>query len=76
VLRESLALVACGTALGFVGALGAARYLESLLYGVTAREPLAFGAVALLFLAVAAAAAWLPARSAAAVDPLTAIRHE
>ena len=39
-------------------------------------EPLAFGAVAVLFLAIAAAAAWLPARSAAAVDPLSTIRHE
>jgi ABC-type lipoprotein release transport system permease subunit len=39
-------------------------------------EPLAFGAVAVLFLAVAAAAAWLPARSTAAVDPLSTIRHE
>jgi predicted permease len=76
VLRESLLLVVCGVALGFLGALGAARYLESLLYGVTAREPLAFGAVAVLFLGVAAAAAWLPARAAAGVDPLTAIRHE
>jgi hypothetical protein len=76
VLRESLVLVVCGVALGFLGALGAARYLETLLYGVTAREPLAFGAVAVLFLAVAAVAAWLPARAAAGVDPLTTIRHE
>ena len=50
VLRESLVLVTCGIALGFAGALGATRYLESLLYGVTARDPLVFGAVAVLFL--------------------------
>jgi predicted permease len=76
VMRDAVTLVAVGVVLGFAAAFGAARYLESLLYGITAYDPAVFGGVALLFLALAAAAAWLPARTAAAVDPLTTIRHE
>ena len=59
-----------------VPAAAATRYMEGLLYGVTARDPLTFAAVGAGFLAVAIAASCLPARQAATVDPLTTLRAE
>jgi ABC-type lipoprotein release transport system permease subunit len=52
------------------------RYLRSLLFGVTPHDPFTFAAVSAIVLAVAAAAAWVPARRASRVDPLVALRHE
>jgi len=62
--------------LGLLGALAFTRLLEGLLYGVSARDPLTFAGIAALLAAVALLATWLPARRAARVDPLLAIRNE
>jgi putative ABC transport system permease protein len=56
--------------------LGLARLLKGSLYGVRAADPVTFVSMAALWLAVAALAAWLPARRAARVDPLIALRCE
>ncbi len=76
VLGESAALTAVGIALGVAGAAAATRYLEGMLFGLTPLDPATFVAVSLLFAAVAALAAWVPARRATAVSPLTALRCE
>lgn len=80
-LRRGLALAAGGLAAGLLVALGAARLLGSLLYGtllygVTPADPLTFAGVAVLLLATALAACYLPARRATRVDPMTALRYE
>lgn len=67
--------VAVGLAAGAGLALGLTRYLGSLLYGVTARDPATFAGLAVLLAAVALVAAWLPARRAARIDPMTAMRE-
>ena len=71
-----LRLAAWGTAFGAVGALGITRVIGSLLYNVTPTDPVSFGGVMALMLAVAAAAAYLPARRATLVDPMVALRAE
>jgi putative ABC transport system permease protein len=76
VVGQGLALAVAGAVIGVVAAAALTRLMSSLLYGVTATDPLTFGAVALLLLLVAAGAAWLPARRATAVDPLVALRSE
>ena len=76
VLRQGLALCAAGTALGAAAAALLTRTLESRLFGVHAGDPRVFlGAVAVLG-AVALLASWVPARRAAGVDPVTALRAE
>jgi putative ABC transport system permease protein len=74
VVRQSMAPVALGLAAGIAAALVAARVLGSLLYEVSARDPLTISAVAALLAAVALAASYVPARRATAVDPLDALR--
>lgn len=76
VLRQSLALTAIGVALGLIGAGFAGRYVESLLFGVKPLDAGTFVAVASIFVSVAALAAYVPARRAAKVDPLIALRCE
>jgi predicted permease len=76
VLGQGLTLALLGTALGLVGAAAASRLIKNLLYGVEALDPVAFGAVPLVLLAVATLAVWLPARRAASVEPVTALRTE
>ena len=58
------------------GSLGLTRFLSRYLFEVKATDPLTFGAVSLLLLGVALLASWLPARRAAKVDPLVALRTE
>jgi len=65
-----------GVGIGLVAAVFAARWLESLLFEVQARDPIVFSAVALVMIGVALLASYLPARRASAVDPLVAIRME
>jgi putative ABC transport system permease protein len=68
--------VVLGLVAGLAGALAVARLFRSLLFGIAPADPMAIGAVALVLLGAAALACYLPARRAAALDPLTALRHE
>ncbi|HEY0512773.1 MAG TPA: ABC transporter permease [Thermoanaerobaculia bacterium] len=76
VMRQGAVLMAVGIGLGLLGAFAFTRVLANLLYGVSARDPLTFGGIAALLAAVALVATWLPARRAARVDPVVAIRTE
>jgi predicted permease len=76
VLGESLRLVLTGLVIGLAAALGTTRWIASLLFGLTPTDPLTLALATLLLLAVAALAGWLPARRAARVDPMVALRHE
>jgi predicted lysophospholipase L1 biosynthesis ABC-type transport system permease subunit len=76
VLGQGLAHTALGLALGLVGAAALTRLMERLLFGITALDPVAFGAAPALLLAVACAACLVPARRAAAADPAEALRSE
>jgi ABC-type antimicrobial peptide transport system permease subunit len=76
VLSQGLTLALLGTALGLVGAAAASQLVKNLLYGVSSLDPVAFAAVPLVLLAVATLAVWLPARRAASVEPVTALRTE
>ena len=74
VLRESVALVATGIAIGVPATLVATRLIASRLFGVTATDPVTMLSAVLLMFAVAALAGFLPARRAALVDPMVALR--
>ncbi len=76
VLRQSLRLSGLGLLLGFAGALGVGGLLESMLYGVTAFDPLTFLMVFGIFTIVSGIACLIPARRATKIDPLAALRHE
>jgi putative ABC transport system permease protein len=75
-LAWGLKLVLVGTVLGVLGTLAGARVIASLLYGISATDPAVLGGVILLLVAVASAAAFIPAHRAARVDPVVALRHE
>ena len=76
VVGQGMSLVVVAVILGLRGALGAAGVLTSLLFGVSARDPLTYGAVVLTLTVVAMAACWLPARRASTVSPQTALRQD
>jgi len=76
VASNSLALGVAGVLIGLAGALAASRLLSGLLFGVSATDPLTLGAVAAALVAAALAASYFPARRAAHVDPLVALRDE
>jgi putative ABC transport system permease protein len=76
VLRQGVKLVGIGVVIGLAGAWALTRVLTTLLYEVKPTDPLTFAAVPVLLIAVAILACWLPARQAASVDPLTALRYE
>lgn len=76
VLRYGAGLTLIGTALGFVASLAATRVLSSMLFEVRANDPQTFLAVALLLMAVVLGASYIPARRAAKVDPMVALRYE
>ena len=76
ILRESLTLVVLGVLVGVAISVGATRWIASLLFGLPANDPITYGCVALLLLAVATVACLLPARRAAKIDPMVALRTE
>ena len=76
IVRQGIALVVGGLVLGLIGGLLATRVLRSLLFEVGPHDPLAFGAGALVLLAVSAAACYLPARRATRVDPVEVLKEE
>jgi ABC-type antimicrobial peptide transport system permease subunit len=76
ILRDSLILTAVGVVFGLPLALSGTRWLKSFLYGVEGTDPLAIASAVLLILALALLAGYLPARRAAGIDPMRALRHE
>ncbi len=75
VLREALVIAGMGVAIGTLAALALTRVLRGLLFQVEPTDPATFAAGCAALVAVAAAAAWLPARSATKVDPVGAMRE-
>ena len=75
-LNHGLKLTMIGAAIGLLGAYLATRAITSVLYGVSATDPLTFGVVSVLLIGVALVACYVPARRATKVDPLVALRNE
>ena len=76
VVGKGLKLAVIGSAIGLLGALAVTRLVSRLLYGVSPIDPVTFASVSLLLVAVAMLASWIPARRAAKVDPMEALRYE
>lgn len=76
VLWQGMKLAGLGIGLGVLGALGLTRIIDRLLYEIKPGDPLTFGLVTLILLGTALLACWLPARNAAKVDPMKALKNE
>ena len=76
VLRHGLLMVLLGTVVGGLGALELTQFMQSLVFGMSASDPLTFVAVAAVLLLVAVVACYIPARRASRMDPLSALRVE
>jgi putative ABC transport system permease protein len=76
ILGQGMRTIFIGLAIGIAGSLVLTRTVESLLFGVTATDPLTFASVALLLMVIAIVACYIPARRATKVDPVIALRYE
>ncbi|HEX8747199.1 MAG TPA: FtsX-like permease family protein, partial [Pyrinomonadaceae bacterium] len=76
VMRQALLLVALGIAAGLAGALALTRVMSSLLFGISATDTFTFVMLSVVLAAVALLASFAPARRAAKVDPMIALRYE
>jgi len=76
VMRQGLALIATGAAIGLVAALAMTRLIAGELYGVKPDDPVTLLSAILLILLVGSMACWIPARRAMRVDPIVALRYE
>ena len=76
VIGQGVRLSALGIGVGLVAALILTRVMASMLVGVHPADPMTYGLIAVVFLVIATAASWLPARRAAALDPIIALREE
>ena len=75
-LKQGIRLLGAGLVLGFAGAIALSRVIRSLLFGVSANDPLIFGSVTLVLAAAALFACWIPARRASRVNPMITLRAE
>ena len=76
VVGQGVLLSAVGIAIRWIAALGLTRFMGAMLVGVKPADPSTFAAMAVLFVAIAAVASWIPARRAARIDPTQALRQE
>ncbi len=76
ILRASLALISAGVVLGIALAIGATRFIASMLFGIEASNPLILASATTFLVAVAALATYIPARRATKIDPMVALRYE
>jgi putative ABC transport system permease protein len=76
IVGQGMRLALIGLAIGMALALAATRLIGSLLFGLSPTDPLTLVSIALLLVAVTGLASWIPARRAAHVDPMIALRHE
>ncbi len=76
VVKDAMGLVAVGIAVGLPAAWIASRWMESMLFGLKPTDPTTVAGSVLVLLAAALIAAYLPARRASRIDPMTALRHE
>ncbi len=76
IMQHGLVLAVTGVAIGLVGAFWLVESLKTLLFEIKPRDPVSFAAASLFLIAVALVACWIPARRAARVDPLVALRYE
>ena len=76
ILRESTWVTAAGLVAGVAAALGLVRLVKSMLYGIAPYDPVTLGCAVTVMLGVAVMASWIPARRAAGVEPMEALRHE